>query len=86
MLNELEPIYRLSDVYFCHEKDLKTFLPFTAPTPTLENTSFYAEEDGCLYHYCGNTRIKVNEHFSDRGKGISTLIENVILHIASKPM
>lgn len=49
------------------------------PEPTLENTSFYVTElDGSLYFYCGNTRIKVTEHFADNGKQLDTLIEDVI--------
>ena len=55
------------------------------PEPTLKNNFYYAsEKDGCLYHYCGKTRIKVHEHFSDHGKSVGELIENVILHTAKK--
>lgn len=51
--------------------------------PTLENTSFYVTEpDGTTYFYCGNTRIKVSEHFADEGKPIDTLIEDVIQYAA----
>lgn len=85
-MSEGNEVYRLDDVYYDYEKQLHFFDPAPTRQPTLENTSFYAEEDGCLYHYCGKTRIKVDEHFSDHGKGIGALIENVILHIASKPM
>ena len=46
--------------------------------------SFYVEvEDGPLYFYYGNTRIKVSEHFSDRGKPIGTLLEDVIRYSAA---
>lgn len=49
------------------------------PEPTLENTSFYATElDGTEYFYCGNTRIKVTEHFASKGKSTGELIEEVI--------
>ena len=75
--------YHLDDVYYDYASDLKNFDPANYPGLTIENTSFYAtEEDGCLYHYCGNARIKVHEHFADHGKRISELIENVILHTA----
>ena len=47
--------------------------------PTLENTSHYGTElDGITYFYCGNTRIKVTEHFADVGKPMESLIEDVI--------
>ena len=85
MKEEEKEIYRLEDVCNCYdfEKDIEGF--YKAMEPSIENTSFYAtEEDGCLYHYCGNTRIKVHEHFSDQGKSVSELIENVILHTAKK--
>ena len=52
--------------------------------PTLENTSFYVTEpDGTEYFYCGDTRIKVTEHFSGNGRQFDTLIEDVISHIAN---
>ena len=44
-----------------------------------EIPAFYVTEgDGPLYFYYGNTRIRVAEHFNDRGKPIGTLIEDVI--------
>lgn len=47
--------------------------------PTLENTSHYGTElDGTTYFYCGNTRIKVVEHFPEDAKSMETLIEDVI--------
>ena len=85
MEKEEKEIYRLEDVNNCYdfEKDVEGF--YKAMEPSIENTSFYAtEKDGCLYHYCGKTRIKVSEHFSDHGKSVSELIENVILHTAKK--
>ncbi len=49
------------------------------PEPTLDNTSFYVTEpDGTEYFYCGNTRIKVSEHFADTGVTVNNLIENVV--------
>ena len=48
------------------------------PTPTPENTAFYAvDEDGETYFYCGNSRLKLSEHFSDNGKPIGAPIENL---------
>ena len=44
----------------------------------------YIIRDGKVYYLCGNTRIVVSEHFSDNGKPLGSLIENVILHAAKK--
>ena len=85
MKEQTEKIYRLEDVFdsYDFDEDVLGFDQDNEQEPTLENISFYAiEEDGCLYHYCGKTRIKVHEHFSEHGKSVSELIENVILHSA----
>ncbi len=53
--------------------------PASEPEPTLENTSFYVTEpDGTQYFYCGDTRIKVSEHFAETGKPMSDLVKDVI--------
>ena len=91
MEKEEKEIYRLEDESdnesdsYNFEEDALGFDPDYEPEPTLENTSFYAiEEDGCLYYYCGNTCIKVHEHFADQGKTMNDLLENVILYAAKK--
>ena len=87
MKEQVETIYRLEDVFdsYKFDEDVLGFDQDNEQEPTLKNISFYAiEEDGCLYHYCGKTRIKVHEHFPDHGKSVSDLIENVILHTAKK--
>ena len=85
MDNTNEIINRLEDVYFDSNQCILVFDLENEIKPAIENTSFYAvEEDGCLYHYCGKTRIKIHEHFPDHGKSVSELIENVILHTAKK--
>ena len=49
-----------------------------------EVPAFYVTEgDGPLYFYYGNTRIKVSEHFSDKGKPIGMLLEDVIRYSAA---
>ncbi len=59
-------------------RDAETEEPDRVPT-------FYVTEgDGPLYFYYGNTRIKVSEHFSDKGKSIGTLIEDVIRYSAAQ--
>ena len=46
-------------------------------------TFYVTDEVGTLYFYHGNTRIRVAEHFNDRGKPIGTLIEDVIRYSAA---
>ena len=36
------------------------------------------EPDGEMFFYVGNSRIKVSEHFNDKGKSIEDLLEDVI--------
>ena len=49
--------------------------------------TFYVEDEyGTLYFYYGNTRIRVAEHFNDRGKPVGTLIEDVIRYSAAHQM
>ena len=47
-------------------------------------TFYVTDEYGTLYFYHGNTRIKVSEHFNDRGKPIGALIEDVIRYSAAR--
>ena len=45
--------------------------------------AFYAvEEDGQEYFYIGKTRIKITEHFPEKGKTMGELIEELILYAA----
>jgi hypothetical protein len=39
--------------------------------------------DGMQYFVVGNTRIRVTEHFTENGKSIDGLLEDVIRHVAS---
>ena len=58
---------------------------FSVPEPTLENTAFYtAAHDGTQYFYCGNTRIRITEHFASQGKAIEHFIEDAIQFTAAK--
>ena len=77
-----EKAVRLDDVYYDYEIDLETYDPLREELD-LRDTSFYAvEEDGCLYYYCDHTRIKVQEHFTDQGKTMVDMLENVIRYAA----
>ena len=87
MKKQTEKVFRLEDVFdsYHFDEDVRGFDPDDEREPTLADSSSYViEEDGCLYHYCGKTRIKVHEHFPEHGKSVSELIENVILHTAKK--
>ena len=87
MKKQTEKVFRLEDVFdsYHFDEDVRGFDPEDEQETTLADISFYAiEENGCLYHYCGKTRIKVHEHFPEHGKSLSELIENVILHTAKK--
>ena len=73
------------DLYVCdnfHDNPpkevLKEWSEAHIPEPTLENKSFYVAEDGKMYFYCGNTRIKVEEHFDTDGKPMEELVESVV--------
>ena len=48
---------------------------------------FYGTElDGEKFFYIGNTRIKVSEHFNDKGKSIEDLLEDVIKYSAKSSL
>lgn len=40
-------------------------------------------QDGTQYYIMGKVRIKVSEHFAEKGKSIDTLLEDVIQHMAA---
>ena len=89
MNNFEDYVYEPLDLFACYEP------VFDAPQELIDewNTTyaepdevpaFYVTEgDGPLYFYYGNTRIRVAEHFNDRGKPIGTLIEDVIRYSAA---
>lgn len=57
----------------------------SVPEPTLENTAFYtADSNGVQYFYCGNTRIRVTEHFASRGKEMEHFMEDAIQFAATR--
>ena len=39
-------------------------------------------ENGTQYFVCGNTRIKISEHFATGGKPLGDLIVDVVRHTA----
>ena len=41
-------------------------------------------ENGTQYFVCGNSRIKISEHFATCGKPIGGLIVDVVRHTAEK--
>ena len=87
MINQ--PTYKSIDLCSCYEStdemsvEQQTELDHEKYEPTLENTSFYVvEPDGTEYFYCGNSRVKVSEHFPENGKTIRKLMKNVIQYAA----
>ena len=77
-------ICRCDPIFEAPQEFLGEWVNGYTPEPTLENTSFYSEEDGCSYFWCGNTRIKVTEHFAHRGKRLDEILTNVIQYAATE--
>lgn len=83
-------VYEPIDLYACYEPMIEApqelldeWQARYAAEPDGVPTFYVTNEYGTLYFYYGNTRIKVAEHFNDRGKSIGTLIENVIRYAAA---
>lgn len=77
--------FDLCAIYDVSEPIPEEFLDPDDLEPTLENTSVYViEPDGALYFYCGNTKIKVTEHFAEEGKTMGELLEEYIIREAKK--
>ena len=76
------------DLYACYEPTELVPEEFIDPderNPTLENTSIYmTDEDGIEYYCCGNTKIKITEHFAEEGKTMGELLEDLIIREAKK--
>ena len=80
-----EDPYDLCACYEPTEPVPEEFIDPDERKPTLENSSFYMiDADGTLYYFCGNTRIKVTEHFSESGKTLGELMEEMVLREAKK--
>ena len=41
-------------------------------------------EDGQAYFHIGKTRIKITEHFPEKGRTVGELVEELILHAARR--
>ena len=78
----MENYYDLASIYYDCQAHTQDSGLDTIFEPTIENTSFYEVEDGIMYFYCDDTRIKVSEHFNVAGRPIEKLIENVVKHKA----
>ena len=53
--------------------------------PTLADTAIYlTDENGEEYYCCGNTKIKITEHFAKDGKTMGELLEDLIMREAKK--
>ena len=79
-------VYESIDLCACYEPMIdapQELLDEWQTEPDEVPTFYVTEGDGPLYFYYGNTRIKVSEHFSDKGKPIGTLLEDVIRYSAA---
>ena len=76
------------DLYTCYEPNEPTPEEFIDPgdrEPTLADTAFYlTDENGVEYYCCGNTKIKITEHFAEGGKTMGELLEDLIIREAKK--
>ena len=76
------------DLCACYELEEPTPEEFIDPgdrEPTLADTAIYIiDEDGVEYYCCGNTKIKITEHFAEEGKTMGELLEEFIIREAKK--
>ena len=76
------------DLCACYEPEEPTPEEFIDPgdrEPTLADTAIYIiDEDGVEYYCCGNTKIKITEHFVEEGKTMGELLEELIIREAKK--
>ena len=82
-------VYEPIDLCACYEPMLEAPQDLisewkTAHTKPDEVPTYYVtDEYGTLHFYHGHNRIRVAEHFNDRGKPIGALIEDVIRYSAA---
>ncbi len=76
------------DLCACYEPIEPTPEEFIDPDdrePTLADTAIYiTDENGVEYYCCGNTKIKITEHFAEEGKTMGELLEEMIIREAKK--
>lgn len=76
------------DLCACYEPTEPTPEEFIDPDdrePTLADTAIYiTDENGIEYYCCGNTKIKITEHFAEEGKTMDELLEEFIIREAKK--
>ena len=69
------------DLCTCYEPTEPTPEEFIDPgdrEPTIADTAFYlTDENGIEYYCCGNTKIKITEHFAEDGKSMGELLEDL---------
>ena len=80
-----EDPYDLCTCYEPSEPVPKEFIDPGDREPTLADTAFYlTDENGIEYYCCGNTKIKITEHFAEEGKSMGELLEDLIIREAKK--
>lgn len=53
-------------------------------TQASQPSGYTITKNGKQYFVTGNLHIEIAEHFSEKGKPLDRLIENVIIHAASQ--
>ena len=91
MIGEKKMAKRKNDPYdlcACYEPEEPMPEEFIDPDdrePTLADTAIYiTDENGVEYYCCGNTKIKITEHFAEEGKTMGELLEDLIIREAKK--
>ena len=75
------PLAPYSHFYLFNPFDTSVLLKFLAmieAETTRPITLVHMSDNGETYFYCGNSRLKVSEHFADTGKPVGDLLEDVI--------
>lgn len=76
------------DLCACYESSEDVPEEFIEPgdrEPTMTDLAMYIiDEAGVEYFCCGNTKVKVTEHFAENGKMIDELMTDLILREAKK--
>ena len=74
------------DLNACYEPSEPVPEEFINPwdrEPTLADTAIYiTDENGEEYYCCGNTKIKITEHFAKEGKTMGELLKELMIREA----
>ena len=77
--------YDLNSCYEPTEPVPEEFIDPGDREPTMVDLAMYVtDEDGVKYYCCGNTKIKITEHFAKDGKTMGELLEEFMIREAKK--